>query len=428
MTDRRAESTESLRQRAEDKLRAFEAAPPETFSPEEVKQLFHELRVHQIELEMQNEELRQTQAQLDTARARYFDLYDLAPVGYLTINQQGLIQEANLTAATLLGAGRITLLRQPFTRFILPEDQDIYYLQRKKVLKTGDSGSWEMRLLRADSSRFWAQLQAAPASKGELWLTLADISERKKAADDKSAFEQLFQQARKLESLRVLSGGIAHDFNNILAVITGNCFLARQNPAGAESRLSAIENAAERATILCRQMLTYAGNTSLELSRINMCTLAAETVKLLQSTISPNIELRLYLPQDILSVDGDLGLIRQLVMNLVNNAAEALGEDQGEVSVTLQETVFAVESAEDYFGRPIPAGCYSCLEVADNGCGMDEETIKKTFEPFYSTKFTGRGLGLAATLGIITAHRGALQLFSQPGRGTTFKVFLPVAA
>src|SRR5664279_3948432 len=128
----------SLRRRAEEKFRTNDPATPETLSPEETKQLFHELRVHQIELEMQNEELRRTQNELECSRTRYFDLYDLAPVGYLALSEQGLIQEANLAAATMLGVERDALVKQPITRLIFNEDQDIYYLHRKKLIATGE--------------------------------------------------------------------------------------------------------------------------------------------------------------------------------------------------------------------------------------------------------------------------------------------------
>ncbi|TVR03317.1 MAG: PAS domain-containing protein [Desulfovibrionales bacterium] len=127
-------------------------------SPEAIQQMFHELRVHQIELEMQNEELRTAQAEIEAGRARYFDLYDLAPVGYVTVSEKGLILEANLTAATLLGLSRGVLVRQRISRFILKEDQDIYYLHRKTLFETGEPQEWELRLMKPDGALFWAHL------------------------------------------------------------------------------------------------------------------------------------------------------------------------------------------------------------------------------------------------------------------------------
>ena len=158
---------DDLRRRAEQQARARavpRAGDPATgLSPEEARQTLHELRVHQIELEMQNEELRRAQVELDASRARYFDLYDLAPVGYCTLSEQGLILEANLTAATLLGVPRGALVKQPITRFILAEDQDIYYLHRKRLFETGAPQACELRMVRKDGAPFWAHLEATAA-------------------------------------------------------------------------------------------------------------------------------------------------------------------------------------------------------------------------------------------------------------------------
>ena len=178
------ESPKDLRQRAEELFRASEAIIPELTSPEETKRLLHELCVHQIQLEMQNEELRDKQQELDAVRARYFDLYDLAPVGYLTFNENGLILEANLSAAIMLGAARTLLLQNPMSNFIPPDDQDDYYLHCKRLVNSGDVHEWEMRMLRADGSTFWAHLQATPTQGGGYLVTFSNISVRKRADEE----------------------------------------------------------------------------------------------------------------------------------------------------------------------------------------------------------------------------------------------------
>ena len=159
----------------------------ESRSPEGIRQTLHELRVHQIELEMQNEELRRAQAELEAARARYFDLYDLAPVGYCTLSEQGLILETNLTAATLLGVARGALVQQPISRFIFPEDQDLYYLFRKQLFETGAPRACELRMMKKDETAFWANLAAtaardaagAPACR----VVMSDITARRRAEE-----------------------------------------------------------------------------------------------------------------------------------------------------------------------------------------------------------------------------------------------------
>ena len=253
-----------------------------------------------------------------------------------------------------------------------------------------------------------------------------DITDRKKAEEERRELEQQFQQTQKLESLGVLAGGIAHDFNNILTIILGHCFMAmEESDSGLPSKphVLRIESAANRAADLCRQMLTYAGKSPLVQSKVNMWLLLDEMVKMLASVIKKNVTLELDLKRDVPEIKGDNSQIQQIVMNLIINAAEAVGDNSGSIRVALKKTIVQPgQSDTDCLGNVIPAGMYACLEVSDNGCGIDEETQKRIFEPFFTTKFTGRGLGLSAMLGIVKSHNGVLQLSSKPGVGTTFTV------
>ena len=190
----------ALRRQAEDTLTAREALAPHTLGPEETERLVHELRVHQIELEMQNEELRRAHEELEVSRARFVHLYDFAPVGYVTVSESGLILEANLTASTLLGMVRSKLVRKPLTRFILTEDQDIYYRHRMALLDTGESQTCELRLLHTDGQPFWARLEATTARDGENGLlvsriVLSDINEFVQAKEAQREGEERFRAA-----------------------------------------------------------------------------------------------------------------------------------------------------------------------------------------------------------------------------------------
>ncbi|NTW81045.1 MAG: response regulator [Geobacteraceae bacterium] len=255
----------------------------------------------------------------------------------------------------------------------------------------------------------------------------ADVTDRKRAEEEKQALEQQLHQAQKLDSLGVLAGGIAHDFNNILAVITGYCYLIKMDYETAEKSIPQIEKAAERAAGLCRQMLAYAGKAQAELNQVNMWMLVDEMVKMLESTINQNVVIKSDLSTNIPFFIGDESQLRQIVMNLIINASEAIGEAQGEIRVSLrQKDVRSGEVYKDHLGKAIKPGNYACLEVSDSGCGMDDETKQRIFEPFFTTKFAGRGLGMSAVLGILSAHKGALQLTSQPEQGTIFKVYLPI--
>ncbi len=188
MTKTPSESPEELRRRAEEQYRLDcmdEDGLPSAL-PVGTQNLLHELRVHQIELEMQNEELRRSQSEIETVRARYFDLYDLAPVGYLTFSEKGLILEANFAAATMIGVVRSNLLKKPMSQFISPEDQNAYFLQRKKLLKSGEPAEWDMRMLHADGSSFWVHLHANLMLDGNYQIAFSDISRRKQIDDVQS--------------------------------------------------------------------------------------------------------------------------------------------------------------------------------------------------------------------------------------------------
>ena len=310
-----------------------------------------------------------------------------------------------------------------------PEDREGFAKLNEAANANLNKFVWEGRLLVNGLVR-WVVFQSLPRplENGDvLWTgALMDITDRKKVEEEKSTLEQQFQQTQKLESLGVLSGGIAHDFNNILAIIMGNCSLAKIHEENASKYIPEIEKASGRAAELCRQMLAYAGKAQLVQANVNFRSLVGEMVNMLKKTIPQNIEIKLDSLTDITFIQGDSGQLSQIVMNLIINASEAIGKDQGKIEISLTEVAISEDKpCRDYNGNIISPGLYVCLEVKDNGCGMDEETKWRIFEPFYTTKFTGRGLGMSAVLGIIMSHKGALQLHSQLGQGTTFKVFLP---
>jgi PAS domain S-box-containing protein len=212
-----ADSGQALRQRAEalaGEKTGDMPENPEVLSPEVARRALHDLRVHQIELEIQNEELRRTQEELEASRARYFDLYDLAPVGYFTLSEQGLILEANLTAATLLGVARAALVNQPLSRFVLREDQDIYYLHRKVLLETCAPQAWELRMLKNDAAPFWVRIEATTARGADgaylCRAVVSDTSEAKRA-------EQLIQTHSA--ELQEFAYALTHDLQEPLRMV-----------------------------------------------------------------------------------------------------------------------------------------------------------------------------------------------------------------
>jgi signal transduction histidine kinase len=259
---------------------------------------------------------------------------------------------------------------------------------------------------------------------GRVWR-VRDVTEQRRA-------EETIRRTQKLESLGVMAGGIAHDFNNLLVTVLGNASLAQAElPADspARERVADIERAAERASELTRQLLTYAGRGRLEVAPVDLSRLVSDVADLMSVSISKRVTVQLALAPEPPAVTGDASQLRQLVMNLLLNAADAIGEEEGIVDLSVQVLPFAAEELDEFAGDGAPApGRWLVLRVADTGCGMDEEVRARIFDPFFSTKFTGRGLGLAASLGVVRSHGGFVRVRSEAGRGSEFTVLLPPGA
>ena len=259
--------------------------------------------------------------------------------------------------------------------------------------------------------------------------THADTTNSKLAEADRLKLERQIQQTQKLESLGVLAGGIAHDFNNILMAVLGHAELALDEispMSAARGSIQQIITAARRAAELCRQMLAYSGRATFALEKVNLRELIEEMAHLLKTSISKKAVLNLSLERGLPAIHVDPSQVRQIVLNLIINASEAVGDRSGVITVAAGAT----RCDADYLRKTelhdgLLPGLYVHLEVTDTGCGMDAETRRRIFEPFYTTKFTGRGLGLAAVLGIVRAHKGAIKVYSELGKGTTFKVLFP---
>jgi PAS domain S-box-containing protein len=253
--------------------------------------------------------------------------------------------------------------------------------------------------------------------------------ERKKAEEERREFETQIQLAQKLESLGVLAGGIAHDFNNLLTGILGNADLAMMEigpDTSVAGHLKEIKTTAERAADLSRQMLAYSGRGSFVIEPIALNSLVTEMVHLLEVSISKKVVMRYDLDDALPEMVGDVTQIRQVIMNLITNASDAIGDEEGLITIsTGWMNCERADFAGVYLDDQLEEGAYVYLEVADTGCGMDDETRRRVFDPFFTTKFTGRGLGLASALGIIRGHKGAVRVDSKVGKGTRFRVLFP---
>ncbi len=250
-------------------------------------------------------------------------------------------------------------------------------------------------------------------------VIIRDITERARAAEERLDLENQIQQAQKLESLGVLACGIAHDFNNLLVGVMTNAGLARRHleeEAPASASVASIEVAAQRGADLCDQLLAYAGRGEVAVEEVDVSALVEEMLKLLHVAMAGPTQLACELDRELPRVAVDPTQLRQVVMNLVTNAAEAIGDDGGTVSLRTGTQ------------SPGQGGPQVFVEVVDSGCGMDEDTCKRVFDPFFTTKDAGRGLGLAIVLGFVRAHNGAIDIDSAPGRGTRFRLLIPVTS
>jgi signal transduction histidine kinase len=259
-----------------------------------------------------------------------------------------------------------------------------------------------------------------------------EYEEKLRAEEERKKLELHVLNAQKLDSLGILAGGIAHDFNNLLMGVLGHASLLslklNADPA-LKHHVDKIESAATRAAELSRQMLAYSGKGKFLIETLNLSQLVEEMLELLRSSTSKKSEFRCRLESQLPLVDGDVTQIRQVVMNLITNASDALRGREGIVTLDTKEIhIGANNGVIDFFGNEIPAGRYVVLEVGDNGSGMNEELRDKIFDPFFTTKNSGRGLGLSTVLGVVRGHHGAVQVFSELGQGTVFRIFFPALA
>jgi signal transduction histidine kinase/CheY-like chemotaxis protein len=362
-----------------------------------------------LELEVANR--RKAQSELQQTNAILSSLIEACPLAICAFNLDGSVRRSNPVAAAMA----------------VPENPQCRELAMRAG--RGESVAGSEVAVAARDTRFHLAVWASPiladdATLDGVVLMAADISERK-------ALETQIQQTQRLESLGVLAGGIAHDFNNLLTGVIGNASLLQERiPPGSRDAASvrSLLEAGEAMAKLTAQMLAYSGRGRFFVEALDLSQQVTQITNLIQASIPKNVRLRLLLEKDLPRIDADASQLQQVIMNLVINAAEAIGDQQGTVEVsTFLRQIGPAELDANVTRQPIPAGDYVAMVVRDTGAGMDEATKTRIFDPFFTTKFAGRGLGLSAVLGIIRGHRGALMLESQQEKGTTFRVFFPVS-
>ena len=363
---------------------------------------------------------------LRASEARYRTIFDLSPQLIALLDIEGRIVDFNCRGQDWVGVTREQAIGQSvFELSLFPEETHQSLRERWAQRLAGDMVvPYRVAFRdREDQERIGrvvgTLLRDENGEPTGALIMIADVTEQER-------LEAQVQHSQKLESLGVLAGGIAHDFNNLLMGVLGNASLALMQlspDAPAYSCVEHVQTAALRAAELSKQMLAYSGKGRFMVQPLNLSSLVEELTHLLESSISKKALLHKRLPADLPAIAGDATQLRQIVMNLITNASDALRDDAGVISVSTG-TVHVDQAylASTYIDDRLPAGRYVYLEVSDTGCGMDAETQARMFDPFFTTKPTGRGLGMAAVLGIVRGHEGALKVYSEQGLGTTIKV------
>ena len=452
---------------------------PDAGTIEDLRTMLAQLRAAEEELQQQNEELVTARRLVDVERQRYQDLFELAPDAYLVTDLTGIITEANQSASRLLRIPSGSLPGKALATYVLSEDRSRFrslLSQRERgphpltasfTLQPRQSGPihteitysighdaqgheagirWLIRDV-SDQERLGQRIRALNTElEHKVARRTSDLRAAQQLSEDLLVREQAARRAaeaseaqsrhvQKLESIGVLAGGIAHDFNNLLHVVLGNADIALSRlPRRAPARepLEEVVRATIRAADLTRQLLAYSGKGAFVVRHLDLSQEVREMATLLRTAISKQAVLGWELAPELPSVEADATQIRQIVMNLITNASDALGEAAG--TITLRTGVVRSETMnDDRFGPPpqaedrleqVPAA-YVYLEVGDTGSGMNPDTLARIFDPFFSTKFAGRGLGLAAVMGIVQAHHGLIRIRTEPGQGTSFRILFP---
>lgn len=430
------EKLSELRQKALEVLGSYREGNPIYYSGD-IRQLIVELESNRVELELQNEELRESQVKLETARLKYNELYSFAPTGYMTLDSDGNIIEANLKAAHLLNMNRLDLLNQKFSLLVHFDDQDIYYLHQQSLKESNKQQSCCLRLKTGRGNVLHVQLESVPRSSlkgvsGQILLTMTDITElvqARHAVDDlNEELEQRVQQrtltlekaqsqllhSEKLAAIGSLSASIAHELNNplqgILNVIKGVGKRAILEPEDAELMEIALNECLRMRTLL-KSLQDFNRPSSGIRAPISLHDTLDSVLLLYKKKFSTsNIIVEKHYGESIPIFYAVADQIKQVVMNILNNAIDAC-EGGGKIRIT-------TESDHSYIS----------LCIKDNGVGIDPANKYNIFEPFFSTKpeVKGTGLGLSVSYGIIKNHNGILEVNSNPGKGAAFRIKLPL--
>ena len=378
--------------------------------------------------------VRAAEAALREREARFRTLAESSPTGVFQTNPDGYVVYANQRLLQWFDLDQLAFATGAWISRVHPDDLPAVREAQRRTREQLLPFDSEYRIVVHEQAR-WLRVRSeafyddAGRPLGHIGSVLATSAERF-ADEERSQLQAQLQHSRRLESLGLLAGGVAHDFNNLLVGILANASLARDELGADHSAYEALDDitrAAQRAADLTRQLLAYAGRARVERRQVRLTPLARELPKVLGARVPAHVNFLVSADSEV-AVDGDETQLRQVVLNLVTNAVDAVGDAPGEIAVSITARDYGTDELQRcLLGRERMPGRYAVIAVRDTGVGMSAEVQERMFDPFFTTKSSGRGLGLAATLGILNGHSGAVQVESIVGAGTTIRVLLPVS-
>jgi len=378
----------------------------------------------------------QTSQKLMVLSAEMQSILDNSPIGIVFVTQDRLIRRVNHEVVKISGFGYDELIGGNTRRFHLTEQAyEAFGNTAYPVLMNQDTYETDIQFKKKDGSLIWCHMRGRLISeqdvtKGVIWI-IENISQRMAAEKEKLAFVKELEQARRYKSLNVMAGAIAHHYNNIMMAVQGNIELLQlllPDDSDSHSLVSNALSSAKKASQISRSMLTYVGQGNLDRQITDLSTLILETEELLRNTIRGTTDMTICLDSSPLFCFIDPAQIKEVLLNLILNADESIEAANGRISIrTFPSSAHGIDHATPFRSSEFQKDDYVCCEISDNGSGIDIEIADKILEPFFSTKFTGRGLGLSVVAGIIKAHNGTMEIKSTPKKGTRISMLIPGA-
>ncbi len=392
-------------------------------------------RSNERELAVANRNLEQQRVALERSESRWRAYIENASDFLFGLDNLGRFAWVNRVVCERLEYQSSELVGRSVLDFLAPESRTAAAVALGQVMAGERVDQMELEARTRDGQSVFVDVRGrVQIDDGRVTSTFhigRDVTARRQSEAERRRLESRAQQLQKLESLGVLAGGIAHDFNNLLMTILGNIDLAIEDVAPghpAQEYLRNADAASRRAAELTRHMLAYSGRGRFVVKPLDLSAFVHDMAAMLAMSVSAKAKLAFHLGPNLPPIDADASQIRQAVTNIVLNASEALGDLEGDIVISTGARVCTrTDLVDEWLHAELPEGMYVWLQVADSGAGMDAGTMARIFDPFFSTKFTGRGLGLPAVLGIVRGHQGLIKVDSTPGKGASFRMLFPVS-